>query len=62
MPWFEEVCAVHPLAMKGGAWAVPESPGLGIEIDESAAARHPFAEEVIPALDAILPDGCIANS
>ena len=61
VPWFEEVCAVHPLAMEGGAWAVPEAPGLGIEIDEAAAARHPFAPEVIPALDAVLPDGRIAN-
>ena len=61
VPWFEEICATYPLAMKDGSWSVPEAPGLGIEIDEAAAARHPFAPETIPALDAILADGRIAN-
>jgi len=61
VPWFEEICSSHPLTLRNGAWAVPEAPGLGIEIDEAAAARHPFAQEIIPALDAILPDGRIAN-
>jgi galactonate dehydratase len=31
--------------MRDGVWAVPETAGLGIEIDEAAAARHPFAPE-----------------
>lgn len=61
VPWFEEICSSHPLTLRDGAWAVPEVPGLGIEIDETAAARHPFAQEVIPAFDAILTDGRIAN-
>jgi galactonate dehydratase len=61
VPWFEEICAVHPFVMTDGAWQVPEAPGLGIEIDEKAAAKHPFEQEVIPALDAILADGRIAN-
>ena len=41
--------------------AVPEAPGLGIEIDEAAAAKYPFAQEIIPALDSVLWDGRIAN-
>ena len=61
VPWFEEVCSLYPLAMTDGAWRPPEAPGLGIEIDETAAARYPFKQEDIPALDAILPDGRIAN-
>lgn len=61
VPWFEEICSAYPLAMHEGAWSVPEAPGLGIEIDEAAAARHPFEPEQIPALDSILPDGRIAN-
>ena len=61
VPWFEEICASYPLAMEDGAWTVPEAPGLGIEIDETAAARHPFAQEKIWALEAVLPDGRIAN-
>jgi L-alanine-DL-glutamate epimerase-like enolase superfamily enzyme len=61
VPWFEEICSTHPLSMIDGAWAVPHAPGIGIEIDEAKAARYPFKPEEIPALDAILPDGRIAN-
>jgi galactonate dehydratase len=61
VPWFEEICSVYPLALQNGAWAVPDAPGLGIEIDEKAAARYPFQPEVIPALDSVLADGRIAN-
>jgi len=61
VPWFEEICSAYPLELANGSWKVPDAPGLGIEIDEVAAARHPFEPEVIPALDSILPDGRIAN-
>ncbi|WP_299844799.1 hypothetical protein [uncultured Jannaschia sp.] len=40
---------------------MPTAPGLGIEIDKAAAARRPIAPEVIPALDASLRDGRVAN-
>ena len=60
-PWFREICATFPLDLVNGGWAVPTAPGLGIEIDEAAASRHPYAPEIIPALSAILPDGSIAN-
>ena len=62
VPWFEEICSAYPLELENGSWKVPEAPGLGIEIDEVAAARHPHAPEVIPALDSILPDGRISVS
>jgi galactonate dehydratase len=61
VPWFEEICSAYPLELANGSWKVPDAPGLGIEVDEVAAARHPFEPEVIPALDSILPDGRIAN-
>ncbi|WOI58161.1 enolase C-terminal domain-like protein [Palleronia sp. LCG004] len=60
VPWFDEIFT-HPLALEDGCWAVPEGPGYGLEIDEAAAARHPFEPEIVPALDAVLPDGTIAN-
>lgn len=60
VPWFDEIC-VHPLQMTDGAWTPPEAPGLGVEVDEIAAAKRPFAQEVIPALDAVLSDGGVAN-
>ena len=61
VPWFAEICATDPLTLVDGAWPIPEAPGLGIEIDEKAAARHPFAQEVIPATESVLADGRIAN-
>ena len=62
VPWFRDICTeLYPLDMADGVWGVPEAPGLGIEIDEAAAARYPFKQEEIPALEAILPDGRIAN-
>ncbi len=46
---------MYPLTSHKGTWSVPTAPGpgLGIEIDEAAAAPHPFAQERIPAFDAI---------
>ena len=61
VPHFEEICSLYPLKLTNGSWEVPESPGLGIEIDEKAAAKYPFAPEVIPALESVLADGRIAN-
>ena len=61
MPWFNDICAVQPLQLKDHSWIVPEAPGLGIEIDERAAAKYPFEQEVIPAIEAMLADGRIAN-
>ena len=60
-PWFKDICSRFPLDLVDGGWAIPDAPGLGIEIDETEAARHPYAPEIIPALHAILPDGRIAN-
>jgi len=61
VPWFEEICGEHPLQLKDHSWSVPEAPGLGIEIDEIAAAKHPFAQEIIPATASLLADGRAAN-
>lgn len=61
VPWFEEICSTYPLALRDGAWGIPETPGLSIEINEKAAKRYPFEQEVILSLDAILSDGTIAN-
>ncbi|MBO9589811.1 enolase C-terminal domain-like protein [Devosia sp.] len=60
-PWYRDICQTFPIERTDGAWQVPTAPGLGIEIDETEAAKHPFAPEIIPALKAVLPDGRIAN-
>ena len=61
VPWFDGICSVHPLQLKDHSWMVPEAPGLGIEIDEVAATKHPFEHEIISATNSVLADGRIAN-
>jgi galactonate dehydratase len=58
--WYDEVVQ-HPIVLENGRWAVPTSPGLGVELDERAAAKHPFEPEVIPAREARSADGAILN-
>jgi galactonate dehydratase len=42
-PWIEEVVAGGPRVVDGEI-PVPDRPGLGVELDEAAALRHPFRE------------------
>ena len=39
---------------------LPEAPGLGVEINEAEAAKHPFVQEPLHTRGAVLPDGTIA--
>lgn len=61
VPWFDEVVATSPLQRSQGHWMAPNAPGLGVEIDELAAARHPFKFEDLQTRHAVLRDGAIAN-
>jgi galactonate dehydratase len=45
VPWRNDI-VTEPIAMEGGLARAPSSPGLGIEIHEKEAAKHPFAPEV----------------
>ena len=60
VPWYGEVVR-GPIRMVDGFWQVPDGPGLGIEVDEAACAKHPFAQEVIHTLGAVLDDGTIVD-
>ena len=60
VPWYDEVLQ-GPIRRVDGHWQVPEAPGLGVEIDEAAAARHPFRQEILAAGDAVLPDGTVVD-
>ena len=42
-PWIEEVVSGAPRVV-GGCLTVSDAPGLGVELDEEAAAAHPFRE------------------
>ena len=60
VPWYHEVVR-GPIAMVDGCWQVPEAPGLGIEVDERAAAKHPFEQEVLHTANAVLADGTVVD-
>jgi galactonate dehydratase len=61
IPWYDEVVTT-PIRRSDGFWEVPTTPGLGVEINEEAAARHPFQQEEIAGLQAFVArDGSIAN-
>lgn len=60
VPWYAEVVR-GPLRLIDGFWQVPDAPGLGIEVDEAACARHPYAPEVLHTRNAVLDDGTIVD-
>ena len=60
VPWRWEVVR-SSLTTHNGYWLPASAPGLGIEIDEAAAAKHPFKQEVIHSLTARAHDGAILD-
>jgi galactonate dehydratase len=60
VPWYDAVVAT-PIRMVDGHWPVPDKPGLGVEVDEAEAARHPFAPEVYHTANAVLADGTVVD-
>ncbi|TIS50788.1 MAG: galactonate dehydratase [Mesorhizobium sp.] len=60
VPWYFEVVK-GPIRMVDGCWQVPDSPGLGVEVDEVVADRHPYKPEVMHTTNAVLADGTIVD-
>jgi galactonate dehydratase len=60
VPWRFDVVQ-HALKTEDGYWLVSDAPGLGIEVDEAAAAKHPFKQEVIHATTVRAHDGAILD-
>lgn len=60
VPWYDDVVST-PMKRVGSAWQVPDTPGLGVEINEKEAAKHPFKPEVMHTLGAVLSDGTIVD-
>jgi galactonate dehydratase len=60
VPWYDEV-AETPIRMVDGAWQIPEAPGLGIEVNEVVAAKHPFEQEFFHTQHAVVDDGTIVD-
>jgi galactonate dehydratase len=60
VPWRFEVVK-HSLTTENGYWLPATAPGLGVEVDEAAAARHPFAQEVLHATTVRARDGAVLD-
>jgi galactonate dehydratase len=60
VPWRWDVVQ-HSLRSEKGYWLPTDAPGLGIEVDEAAAARHPFRQEIIHATTVRAADGAILD-
>jgi galactonate dehydratase len=60
VPWREEVVqSQHRWEQRGRAVFPHDSPGWGVEIDEAAVARHPFAPELLQRV--FYPDGSVGD-
>lgn len=60
VPWYNEVVD-GPIKRIDGAWQIPEAPGLGLEVNEALAAKHPFEQEYFHTQHAVLPDGTVVD-
>ena len=60
VPWRGDVVR-HELKTQCGHWLKNEAPGLGIEVDEQEAAKHPFKQECMVSCTARAPDGAILD-
>jgi galactonate dehydratase len=59
VPWRFDVVQTG-LRSENGHWLPLEDPGLGVEIDEREAAKHPFQQEILEQLT-FHPDGSVAE-
>jgi galactonate dehydratase len=58
VPWRNEVIT-NPIEVVNGYIAPPTRPGLGIDVDEQAAAKYPFKPEAMQRY--FHPDGAVAD-
>jgi galactonate dehydratase len=49
VPWRGELVR-GGAAVRSGEFALPDGPGLGVELDEAACARHPYRKDPFPSL------------
>ncbi|NJN92848.1 MAG: galactonate dehydratase [Anaerolineales bacterium] len=60
VPWRWEVVQ-STLVTKAGYWQKTDAPGLGIEVNEQAAQKYPFKQEIIQATTVRAHDGAILD-
>jgi galactonate dehydratase len=60
VPWRWDVVR-HSLVTQDGHWLPSNAPGLGIDVDEHEAAKHPFRPEVHHSMTVRADDGAILD-
>ncbi len=60
VPWRWDVVQSH-LKTENGYWLPCDQPGLGISINETEAAKHPFQQENLQSLGTSAADGAILD-
>ena len=60
VPWYWDVLS-SPVRRVQGYWQIPEEPGLGVEVNEAEAAKHPFLQEIMHSATAVLEDGTVVD-
>jgi len=60
VPWYGEVVQ-GPIKLVDGYWRIPETPGLGVEVDEAVALQHPYIQEPFATAAAIIDDGTLVD-
>lgn len=58
-PWRFDIVETK-INRERGYWLPPDTPGLGIEVDERAAPKHPFEQEILQQMT-FLEDGSVAE-
>ncbi|MFT4038849.1 MAG: galactonate dehydratase, partial [Thermomicrobiales bacterium] len=58
VPWRDEVIS-NPVEVINGKVALPTRPGLGIDVNEAEAAKHPFQPEIL--MQPFHKDGAVAD-
>jgi galactonate dehydratase len=59
VPWRFDVVETN-MNRERGYWLPSDTPGLGIEVDEQEAAKHPFEQEILQQMT-FLEDGSVAE-
>ena len=59
VPWRPDVVSMKP-EMKEGHWLAPEKAGLGMDINEAEARKHPFQQEILEQM-VFHDDGSVAE-
>jgi galactonate dehydratase len=60
VPWRWDVVR-SSLKTENGYWLPTQAPGLGIEVDEEQASKHPFQQEVIHSTTIRAEDGAVLD-